>query len=324
MPRREFSRGTNAQAATLGERGPFQVSCILKAGEDESDPSSVYEFDEFDPATLRRTVKRPTADSLTNAEVYFSPQHIVDAEEEFKAGLCDGGERWAAFDAESGTPSVGDDVGTVTDSYKLALDQTGFKVLHYDATGERVRVRPFSSGGGPVRYLVDAPDLYLGLTPPVRGGRQVAFFYDIPEDERPTVAVNDQIICGSFGGVPVMSGNANVENVNSTRNATVTLTLDLRYTFEDDTTRISQPIRGKASSTSLVTGHRLQVTEVKSDATPPKDIGSFTNPTAPSKIKKIETLYSLSITDEFVDPFSLSVASRYDYIDVIPTGYRTA
>ena len=111
--------GVLRESGATGQPDRYTERGVLKAGETASEIQSVYEIDEYDADTNTYTVKRPTSDSLTNAELFFSRGHKVTTAAKPFRGNIDGEARWAAFDDNDGTPSVGDNVGTKADEYKL-------------------------------------------------------------------------------------------------------------------------------------------------------------------------------------------------------------
>ena len=132
----------------------------LKAGETTADLNSVFEIDSYTDNIY--VVKRPTEDSLPNAQLMFSAAQ-VESGKTFNAGMLE--PRWVAFDTSNGTPSVGDDVGTKADSYKMVKDNTGFKCVAYNATEGLCLVRPFSAGDAKTTATV-INDGYINLTTP--------------------------------------------------------------------------------------------------------------------------------------------------------------
>lgn len=149
---REFNSGTNQLPQSTIRSNPYDKNGKLKAGETQADRYGAFEIDSYDLETQTYTVKRPTADSLADAQVMFSVANLAASE---VASFGMNGPFWCSLDTSGGTPSVGDDVGTQSGSYKLLKDNTGYKVLAYNATEERVLVRPFSSGGVADRRRID-------------------------------------------------------------------------------------------------------------------------------------------------------------------------
>jgi len=94
-----------------------------------------------------KDVTRPTADSLPPAIVCFALHPIGVAEEGYATEAFDR----TANNTSSSSPSAGDEVGTVTDSYSLSTTTRGF-VAQGKVSGE-IRARPFSS-----RLLIVAQD----------------------------------------------------------------------------------------------------------------------------------------------------------------------
>lgn len=144
---RPYNLGRTERGTASAQLDRFTKTANLITGETTSVAHAVYEIDDYTQGTSRYDVKRPTEDSLTNAQVVFSRGHPVEADTVFQSAFCDGDDLWVAFDDTDGTPSVGDDVGTKADEYKMFKDQTGFKCVAYNATEGLCLVRPFSSGG---------------------------------------------------------------------------------------------------------------------------------------------------------------------------------
>jgi len=151
MMMRSFSQGENSLPQANGlQRGQYTVKAHLKTGETTSVPYAVYEIDEWDDTNKYFVVKRPTSDSIPHAQLLIGPGHAVPADKTFMASQAT--EATTASADTGQTVAVGDDIGTQTDSYKLKVDNTGFKALRYESTEGRCLVRPFSSGGGGLVY----------------------------------------------------------------------------------------------------------------------------------------------------------------------------
>jgi hypothetical protein len=85
-----------------------------------------------------RTCIRPSADNLET--IIITPEKELAPNAKFFG--------YAPFDTEAevdGSPDIGDEIGTVEDSWTLSTGKTGFKA--HGATGGRARIRPFNSKG---------------------------------------------------------------------------------------------------------------------------------------------------------------------------------
>jgi len=169
---REFNSGTNQLPQSTIRANPYNKQGILKTGETQADLYGAFEIDSYDQTTGVYTVKRPTSDSLPDAQLLFSPSNVAATE---AASFGMNGAFWVAFDTTNGTPSVGDSVGSQSGSYKLLKDNTGYKVLAYNATEERVLVRPFSSGGEAITQFETAAVATINTTINGTGGLQSTY-----------------------------------------------------------------------------------------------------------------------------------------------------
>jgi hypothetical protein len=143
---RRYEQGTNQTPQTNAlQLSPYTVRAFLKAGEDTSVAYGVYEIESFDNDKKHYVVVRPTEDSIPQAQLLIGPGHPVEAGKPFVATQTTDAITAAADTGQ--TVAVGDDIGTQADSYKLKVDNTGFKALRYESTEGRCLVRPFSSGG---------------------------------------------------------------------------------------------------------------------------------------------------------------------------------
>lgn len=155
----DFNQGDNqlpqaGAALTLGE---YDQSIILKTGEVDSEINAVYEIDSFDESINQYTVKRPTGDGVANAQLIFGAAHLASSDDEISGAFNVDKPLWVAFDTVNGTPVLGDDVGTLTDSYKMAKGNAGFKCLDFNAAEGLCLVRPFSTSLMVFNKLGDIP-----------------------------------------------------------------------------------------------------------------------------------------------------------------------
>jgi len=147
---REFNQGVNQLPLSSVGVNQFPLSAKVVASEPTCEHSGCFEISSFDEGTATYQLKRPTAASLPSAQVLFTSAKGIQ-NERVPAGYSDPA-RWVAFDTTNGTPSVGDDVGTQEDSYKMLKDNTGFKCIAYNTTEGLCLVRPFSSGSSIVTF----------------------------------------------------------------------------------------------------------------------------------------------------------------------------
>jgi hypothetical protein len=144
---RRYEQGVNQTPQTNAlQPSKYNVRAFLKAGQTTSVAYSVYEIESFDTDKKHYVVVRPTEDSIPQAQLLIGPGHPVEAGKPFMATQTTDATTAAADTGQ--TVDVGDDIGTQKDSYKLKVDNTGFKALRYESAEGRCLVRPFSSGGG--------------------------------------------------------------------------------------------------------------------------------------------------------------------------------
>ena len=150
---RDFSQGSNQLPNSTIKRVLYDKRCYLLPGEVDSEIFCVYEILSFDEEKDLYTVIRPTSDNLPNAKIFFGSGK-AKAEEFFQLGSCLDTRR-VIVDESGGVPSVGEEIGTVSDSYKMKLGNTGFIVLDYN-TDEKIAMVRSNSGGGNLLTLAEA------------------------------------------------------------------------------------------------------------------------------------------------------------------------
>jgi len=154
----------------------FSIPASIKAGEVDVDSWGVLEVDSFSEATDPDTyiLKRPTAASLSAPKLAFTAGAAAEASQAVSVCMNPTEPLWVRYELTDGNPSVGDEVGTAADSYKVTVDGTGLYVYAVDTTEGLCLVRPFSSGATTTLYTIYTGGLDINdtFTVPTGGSYQ--------------------------------------------------------------------------------------------------------------------------------------------------------
>jgi hypothetical protein len=158
MRREEYQQGGNgSMGGGFIPSYSFSANFATNTSGADAPPNSVFEI--VSVADGLWTIQTPTEADTPATSLVVSPGHTVTAgtgvENFFRVAMCNS-DFYVCIDTAAGVPVFGDEVGTLADSHKLSMGQTGFMVLEYKAGTTTARVRPLGGGEGTSITLVQA------------------------------------------------------------------------------------------------------------------------------------------------------------------------